>query len=111
MTKLATILGGNPQTLYGLAGVGDLVLTATGDLSRNRKFGILLGKGLSVEKALKEIKYVVEGVKTIKAVIKLKKKYNLDLPISETVYKVIYEGLNPKDAVKLLMSREPKKEF
>ncbi len=111
MTKLATILGGNPQTLYGLAGVGDLVLTATGDLSRNRKFGILLGKGLSVEEALKEVKYVVEGAKTTKAVMKLKKRYNLDLPISETVYKVIYEGLNPKDAVKLLMSREPKKEF
>jgi len=111
MTKLATILGGNPQTLYGLAGVGDLVLTATGDLSRNRKFGILLGKGIPVEQALKEVKYVVEGAKTTKAVMKLKKKYNLDLPISETVYKVIYEGLDPKDAVKILMSREPKKEF
>ncbi|RMD45298.1 MAG: NAD(P)-dependent glycerol-3-phosphate dehydrogenase [Aquificota bacterium] len=111
MTKLAYIFGGKIETLYGLAGLGDLVLTATGNLSRNRKLGLLLGKGLNLEKALKEIGQVVEGIKTVKAIRKIKEKYNLELPISETVYKILYENLSPKDAVKLLMSRQPKKEF
>jgi len=111
MTKLAYIFGGKIETLYGLAGLGDLVLTATGNLSRNRKLGLLLGKGLNIEKALKEIGQVVEGIKTVKAIQKLKEKYNLELPISETVYKILYEKLCPQDAVKLLMSRQPKKEF
>ena len=110
MTKLAKVYGGKPESLYGLAGLGDLVLTATGNLSRNRQFGYLLGKGLSVKKALEEVKQVVEGVKTVKAIKKLIDRYKLELPIAETVYKVIYEDLPLKNAVKLLMTRELKKE-
>ena len=111
MTKVAKVFGGKPQTLYGLSGMGDLVLTATGELSRNRKFGFLLGKGYSVEKALKEVGQVVEGVKTVKALKILMEKNDVDLPISDVVYRVVYEGFSPKEAVKTLMSRQPKKEL
>ncbi len=110
MTKLAKVYGGKAETLYGLSGLGDLVLTATGNLSRNRQFGYLLGKGLSVKRALEEVRQVVEGVKTVKAIKKLIDMYNLELPISETVYKVIYEGLPLNTAVNSLMTRELKKE-
>jgi glycerol-3-phosphate dehydrogenase (NAD(P)+) len=111
MKKIATIYNANPQTLYGLSGMGDLVLTATGELSRNRKFGILFGQGKPLEVVLKEVGQVVEGIETVKAIKRLQEKYDLDLPISEAVYKTIYEGLDPKDAVKLLMKRELKREF
>jgi glycerol-3-phosphate dehydrogenase (NAD(P)+) len=110
MKKIVKIYGGKPNTLYGLSGMGDLVLTATGNLSRNRTFGYLLGKGLSVEEALKEVNQVVEGVKTVKAIKKLSNMYNLELPISEAVYKVVYENLPIKDAVKSLLSRDLKRE-
>ncbi len=110
MTKIAKIFGGKPETLYGLSGLGDLVLTATGDLSRNRTFGYLLGKGLSIEEAFKEVGQVVEGAKTVKAIKQLAEKHNVELPISEVVYQVIYENLSPKEAVKILMNRQPKKE-
>jgi len=110
MKRIVKIFGGNPKTLYGLSGMGDLVLTATGNLSRNRKFGFLLGKGLSVKNALKEVNQVVEGAKTVKAIKELATKHNLELPISEAVYKVIYENLPVKEAVKLLLSRDLKRE-
>ena len=110
MTKLTKVYGGKAETLYGLSGLGDLVLTATGNLSRNRRFGYLLGRGLSVEESLREVKQVVEGVKTVKAIKRLIDTYNLELPIAETVYKVIYENLSLKNAVKLLMKRELKRE-
>ena len=110
MTKIARIFGGKPQTLYGLSGMGDLVLTATGELSRNRKFGFLLGKGLSVQEALEEVGQVVEGVKTVKAIKKIIDKKDIDLPISEVVYRVVYEGLPPYEAVSILMNRQPKRE-
>ncbi len=111
MSKIATIYGGNPQTVYGLSGLGDLILTATGELSRNRKFGILIGKGYKVEDAIKEVGQIVEGYTTVKAVNKIAKDRNLDLPISQMVYKVLYEGLNPKDAATMLMMRDLKTEF
>ena len=110
MTRIAKLFGGKPQTLYGLSGMGDLVLTATGELSRNRTFGFLLGKGLSVEKALEEVGQVVEGAKTVKAIHRLIKEKNIELPISEVVYRVIYEKLSPKEAVGILMNRQPKRE-
>ena len=110
MTKIAKLFGGKPETLYGLSGLGDLVLTATGDLSRNRTFGYLLGKGLFIEEAFRKVGQVVEGAKTVKAIKQLAEKHNIELPISEVVYKVIYENLSPKEAVKILMNREPKKE-
>ncbi len=110
MTKVAKIFGGKPQTLYGLSGMGDLVLTATGELSRNRRFGFLLGKGLPVEKALKEVGQVVEGVKTVKAIKRIIDEKKVDLPISDVVYRVVYEGLSPSEAVNILMNRQPKRE-
>jgi len=110
MTKVAKIFGGKPQTLYGLSGMGDLVLTATGELSRNRKFGFLLGKGLPVQKALKEVGQVVEGAKTVKAIKKIIDEKNIDLPISEVVFRVVYEDLSPSEAVSILMNRQPKRE-
>ncbi len=110
MTKVAKIFGGKPETLYGLSGLGDLVLTATGELSRNRTFGYLLGKGNSIKEAFEKVGQVVEGAKTVKAIRQIALKYNLELPISDIVYRVIYENLSPKDAVRILMSREPKEE-
>ncbi|MCX7738359.1 MAG: NAD(P)-dependent glycerol-3-phosphate dehydrogenase [Hydrogenothermaceae bacterium] len=111
ITKIAKVYGGNPQTVYGLSGLGDLVLTATGELSRNRTFGYLLGKGLSVEEAQDQVKQVIEGKSTVEAVYRMKNVYDIDLPISETVYKIIYQGLDPKDAVSYLMARDLKTEF
>ncbi|MEJ5172872.1 MAG: NAD(P)H-dependent glycerol-3-phosphate dehydrogenase [Hydrogenothermaceae bacterium] len=111
ITKIIKVYGGNPQTAYGLSGLGDLVLTATGDLSRNRTFGYLIGKGLSVEEAEREVKQVIEGKSTVEAVYRIKSIYNIELPISEMVYKILYHGLNPKDAVYYLMNRDLKTEF
>ncbi|NPA13057.1 MAG: NAD(P)-dependent glycerol-3-phosphate dehydrogenase [Aquificae bacterium] len=110
MRKVASVLGGEPETLYGLSGMGDLVLTATGDLSRNRRFGYLLGQGFSVEEALKKVGQVVEGFKTVKAVKKIMDRFSLDLPISDMVYQVIYNNLPVKEAVRMLLSRQPKME-
>ena len=111
MKRIALVYGANSETLYGLSGLGDLVLTATGDLSRNRRFGVLIGKGLSVNQALKEIGQVVEGLDTVKAINQIAKKYDIELPISLTVYRVLYEGLKPLEAVKILMKRQLKEEF
>jgi glycerol-3-phosphate dehydrogenase (NAD(P)+) len=109
MAFLGEKLGARRDTFYGLSGLGDLVLTATGDLSRNRTLGLLIGKGHSVEKALKKLK-TVEGYHTVRAVYQISKKLNLELPIMETVYRVLYQNLNPKEAVKILTNRQPKEE-
>ncbi len=111
MIKIVNIYQGKSETLFGLAGVGDLVLTTTGELSRNRKFGLLIGKGYKMERALKEVGQVVEGIETVKALIKIQKKFNIELPITETVYRIIYENLPPEDAINILMNRRLKKEF
>jgi glycerol-3-phosphate dehydrogenase (NAD(P)+) len=109
MAFLGEKLGAKRDTFYGLSGLGDLVLTATGDLSRNRTLGLLIGKGHSVEEALKKLK-TVEGYHTVRAVYQISKKLNLELPIMETVYRVLYQNLNPKEAVKILTNRQPKEE-
>jgi glycerol-3-phosphate dehydrogenase (NAD(P)+) len=111
ISKIVKIYGGNPQTVYGLSGLGDLVLTATGELSRNRTFGMLIGQGYSVEEALKKVGQVVEGYTTVKAVYDIKNKYDIELPISYQVYRVLYENLNPKEAAMELMNRGYKFEF
>ena len=111
MIKIVNLYQGKSETLFGLAGVGDLVLTTTGELSRNRKFGLLIGKGLSAQEALKKVGQVVEGIETVKALKKLQEKFNIELPITETVYKVIYENLPINEAVNILMNRRLKKEF
>lgn len=110
MMRLGKILGGLPETLMGLTGVGDLILTCTNDLSRNRRFGVAIGKGLSVEAALKSIDQVVEGLKTAKEIYTVKQKHAIDMPIVEQVYHVLYEHVSPSQALEKLLAREPKGE-
>ncbi len=111
MSRLGLKLGANPLTFAGLAGLGDLVLTCTGDLSRNRQVGLKLGAGKSMEEILASMNMVAEGVKTSKSLYMLAKRHQVEMPIIEHVYKVIYEGLSPRDAVKGLLDRPQKYEL
>lgn len=111
ISRIAVRMGGNPLTLSGLAGMGDLVLTCTGELSRNRKVGMELGKGRSLDEILKEMKQVAEGVKTAKSAKDLSEKMGVELPICEQVYRIAYEGKSAKAAVAELMKRTPKSEL
>jgi glycerol-3-phosphate dehydrogenase (NAD(P)+) len=111
MSRLGMRLGANPLTFAGLAGLGDLVLTCTGDLSRNRQVGLKLGQGQFIENILKEMSMIAEGVKTTSSVYALAEKYKVDMPITNQVYKVLYEGLDPKDAVNELLKRPPRQEL
>jgi glycerol-3-phosphate dehydrogenase (NAD(P)+) len=103
-------IGARNETFKGLTGIGDLIVTCTSMHSRNRRCGILLGKGYSLEEALKEIGMVVESVYTIKAAYDLSKKLNVEMPITEELYKVLYENENPLSSLKRLMTREMKSE-
>ncbi len=111
ITRLGVAMGANPYTFAGLAGIGDLVLTCTGDLSRNRTVGFKIGKGISLEEITGRMNMVAEGVKTTLAAYELAKKMGVDLPISTQVYQILYEGKNPKEAVKELMRRELRPEL
>ena len=111
ITRIAVRMGGNPLTLSGLAGLGDLVLTCTGELSRNRTVGFELGRGRSLDDILKEMKQVAEGVKTAKSARDLALKVGVELPICEQVYKIAWEGSSPKAAVAELMGRTAKSEL
>lgn len=111
MNRLGMKLGAQRETFMGLAGLGDLVLTCTDDLSRNRRMGLALAKGLSVEEAKAEIKQVVEGVMTTDEVWRVAQQFEVDMPITEQVYAVLYEGQTPMDAVKALIARTPKEEM
>ena len=111
MTRLGVKLGAKAETFSGLAGLGDLVLTCAGDLSRNRHVGLELGKGRKLEEILAEMKSVAEGVKTAKAVHQLAAKLGIEMPIAAMTYQILYEGKNPREAVKELMTRELKSEF
>jgi glycerol-3-phosphate dehydrogenase (NAD(P)+) len=110
MARLGIAMGGNLQTFSGLAGMGDLVLTCTGGLSRNRTLGVRLGKGEKLDDIMKGAKTVAEGVKTAKAARDLANKFNIEMPIVDEVYRILYEGKEPKRAVKDLMARELKEE-
>lgn len=111
ITRLGVKLGANPLTLSGLAGMGDLVLTCTGGLSRNRRVGEKLGQGMSLQQILDEMNMVAEGVKTSESAYNLAKKLNLDMPITEQVYKVVHQDKPAADAVRDLMSRDLKPEL
>ena len=111
ISRIAMRMGANPLTLSGLAGMGDLVLTCTGELSRNRRVGIELGKGRALPDILQEMKQVAEGVKTAKAAKDLAAKVGVELPICEQVYRIAYEGKSPKAAVVELMGRSLKSEL
>ena len=109
--RLAISMGGRPETLSGLAGIGDLVLTCTGDLSRNRQVGLRLGRGESIDSILGSMRMVAEGVRNTKAVLNLARRQNVEMPIVECAYKVLYEGLPPSQALEELFSRSLKPEF
>ncbi|MCB9641113.1 MAG: NAD(P)-dependent glycerol-3-phosphate dehydrogenase [Myxococcales bacterium] len=105
ITRLAVRKGANPLTLAGVAGMGDLVLTCYGSLSRNRTVGYHLGKGKKLEEILSEMVMVAEGVKTARSVYELSQKLNVEMPICESVYRVLYEGRAPMEALSSLLSR------
>ncbi len=111
LIRLGTALGGRGETFMGLAGVGDLVLTCTDNQSRNRRMGLALARGLSVAQARREIGQEVEGVVTAQAVRTLAERHGVEMPISEQVYRVLYEGRSPLQATAALLEREPKPEF
>ncbi len=110
MTRLGVALGAQPETFMGLAGMGDLVLTCTDDQSRNRRFGLAMAAGKSVGEAQEEIRQVVEGVQAARAVYHVARELNIEMPICTSIYKVVYEGLSPRDAVQQLMRRSLKTE-
>ncbi len=110
MTRLGVALGGRPETFMGLTGVGDLILTCTDDQSRNRRAGIGIGQGKSLDEVLLEIGQEVEGVKTVHELYAMARRLDVDMPITEQVYRVVYDGLAPASAVETLLNREPKSE-
>jgi len=110
ISRIAVAMGANPLTLMGLAGLGDLVLTCTGDLSRNRRVGIELGKGRSLEQILADMTQVAEGVKTARSARDLSRKVGVELPICDQVHAIMYEGKSPRRALVELMTRAPKRE-
>lgn len=111
MTRLGVALGAQRETFMGLAGLGDLVLTCTDDQSRNRRFGLLLAAGKSVDEALREIGQVVEGYLAARAVHQVAAREKVEMPICEGIYSLLYEGLPAREVVKALMARPIKAEF
>lgn len=110
MTRLGVAMGARQATFYGLAGMGDLVLTCMGGLSRNRTVGYRLGQGESLDRILGEMTAVAEGVETAKAVHELARRHDVEMPIAEQVYAIVEEGRTPVEALQELMLREPKPE-
>ena len=108
--RVAEALGGRADTLMGLAGLGDLVLTCTDDQSRNRRCGLLLGQGNTLEQAQQQIGQVVEGVGTVREARTLAARLGIEMPITEQVYQVLYGGLDPRMAVQTLLHRQPRAE-
>jgi len=110
LSRLGEAMGGQERTFMGLSGMGDLVLTCTGDLSRNRQVGLKLGQGQTLDEIIGEMKVVAEGVKTTQSLHDLAAKLHVELPITEQVYKILYEGKDPAEATTDLMSRDLKDE-
>ena len=111
IARLGVAMGAKATTFAGLSGVGDLIVTCTSMHSRNRRAGILIGKGKTCDEAMKEVNMVVEGVYATKEAYKLAKKYDVEMPITEEVYGVLFEGKPVKDTVRVLMSRSRKNEI
>jgi glycerol-3-phosphate dehydrogenase (NAD(P)+) len=111
MLRLNARLGGRAETLMGLAGLGDLVLTSTGDLSRNRRLGLALGRGQSLKEAVREIGQVVESVQTVDEVMRLAGRHGIELPISALVQRVLHEEITPAEGLKIILAREQKPEY
>jgi glycerol-3-phosphate dehydrogenase (NAD(P)+) len=110
MTRLAVAMGGKPQTLAGLAGLGDLVLTCTGELSRNRTVGVELAHGRKLDEIVSSMKMVAEGIKTTNAAVDLARRYSVELPISEQMFQMLHFGISPREAIQRLMERSLKGE-
>ena len=108
ISRLGVAMGGNHNTFYGLSGLGDLIVTCLSEHSRNRKAGRCIGRGLTIDETKKEVGMTIESIDNIEVAHKLAKKYNIDMPIVNTVYDVLYNGLKPKEAVAMLMTREKK---
>lgn len=111
MLRLGAALGSRAETLMGLAGLGDLVLTCTGDLSRNRRLGLALGRGVGLRQAVADIGQVVESVQTVDTVMKLAAEHDVELPITTLVQLVLHEKLTPAEGMFALLSREQKPEY
>ncbi|MBW2037483.1 MAG: NAD(P)H-dependent glycerol-3-phosphate dehydrogenase [Deltaproteobacteria bacterium] len=109
--RLGIRLGANPKTFMGLSGIGDLVLTCTGPLSRNWTVGNKLGQGMKLEEILAGMRSVAEGVRTTKSVYNMARKIGVEMPITEKVYSILYEGLDPREALGMLMNRNLKHEL
>ena len=110
IARLGTAMGGRRETFFGLSGIGDLIVTCTSMHSRNRRAGILLGQGKSLQETLDEVKMVVEGVNTVQAACQLAEKYHVSMPITQSIYAVLFAGKNVEDAVLELMTRDNKAE-
>jgi glycerol-3-phosphate dehydrogenase (NAD(P)+) len=110
IARLGAVLGGKPETFFGLAGAGDLILTCTGDLSRNRRVGLELAKGLPLKGILADLGHVAEGVRSAKEVLRLARSKGVEMPVSEAVSAVLDGRLAPGAAVERLLSRDPKQE-
>ncbi len=110
IARLGVAMGAKPETFAGLSGIGDLIVTCTSMHSRNRRAGILIGKGKSCQEAVAEVKMVVEGVPTTKSGYYLAKEYGVDMPITAQAYEILFNGKKPKDAVMELMMRDKKHE-
>jgi glycerol-3-phosphate dehydrogenase (NAD(P)+) len=110
MTRLAVAMGGKPLTLAGLAGLGDLVLTCTGELSRNRTVGVELARGRKLDEIVGSMKMVAEGIKTTNAAVDLARRYGVEMPISEQMFQMLHFGISPADAIQRLMERSLKGE-
>lgn len=111
ITRLGLGLGGSMETFMGLAGVGDLILTSTGDLSRNRRVGLMLAEGKSLNDILNELGHVAEGVHTAQSVLQLGHQLNIEMPITQAVCSILHEGVSARNAVEVLLNREQKTEI
>jgi glycerol-3-phosphate dehydrogenase (NAD(P)+) len=111
ITRLGVSLGAQPLTFSGLAGLGDLIVTCTGDLSRNRMVGLKIAEGIAINEIISSMKMIAEGIKTSQAAYKLAQKMGIEMPITTEVYHIIYEGKDPRRAVKDLMTRQLKGEL
>ncbi len=110
ITRLVVACGGKRETLSGLAGMGDLILTAYGNQSRNRRVGLALGQGRKLEEIVGETLEVAEGIRTAQSTVELARKLGIEMPIAEKMYSVLYGGLRPQDAIRDLMERKLKEE-
>ena len=110
LTRLGVAMGGNKDTFYGLSGLGDLLVTCLSEHSRNRKAGKLIGSGKTLEETRKEVGMTIESIDNIDVAYELAKKYNVEMPIVNAVYDILYNKLDPNEAVKILMTRERKAE-